>query len=197
MRINEYSSQIFRSYGTFDKLLQPDLCAQSPQTQPGCDTTIKDLPPDDSSGSTDSISTDGVNTAKCCTQDAFPSLMKLLSLNLDDDEDDDDDEGDRNTSPNSCNSLENAGVDIKYPHSSSGIEEFPSNLTQPSPTTTSDFITLQCESDNTSRSHDTMIMEQPKFSGNLSGIDDSLNERNYDKEQELNSGTNSAVIFFK
>ena len=40
-----------------------------------------------------------------------------------------------------------------------------------------------------------MIMEQPRVLGHLPGIDGSLNDRNYEKEQELNSGTNSAVIF--
>ena len=153
------------------------------------------MPPDDSSNSIDSFLTDGVNTAKCCTPDDFPSLKKLLSLNLD--IDDDEGEGERNTSPNSSDSLEimTTGADTRRLHSSSGNEEFPSNLTQPSPITTSDFSTLQCESDITSRSHDTMIMEQPRVLGHLPGIDGSLNDRNYEKEQELNSGTNSAVIF--
>ena len=199
MQIREYSSEIFRSHGTFDKLLRPDLCAQSPQSpSPGSAATIKELPPDDSSNSTDSFLIDGINTAKCCPPDAFPSLMKLLSLNLDDDDDDDDDnEGGRNTNPNSSDSLENmaADVDIKRSYSLLGIGEFPSNLTQASPTTTSDFSTLQCESDITSRSHDTMIMEQPRVLGHLSGIDDSLNEGSYEKEQELKSGTNPVVIF--
>ena len=188
-RMRGYSAPYLRSWEYSHTFHRPDLGAQSPTPPPGCAATVTELPPDDSGSSISSSSTDDVNTSKCCNQDVFPALTKLLGLNNNDDDDDNDDWGKRNIGPDSCSGQENIAVGFGAERSNSPfrIKEFPSNSQQASPTTASDFSPSECTT--VYRSQDTIMTQKSRILDNLSAIDSSLEKRSCEKEQELTAGT--------
>ena len=175
--MREYSAPYLRSPESSDTFLR----ARNHTPPPDCAATVTELPPDGSSSSANSFSTEHVSPSKCCNQDVFPVLTKLLGLNDDgsgDDDDDDDDNDDDGIA---------LGVGTGSSNSPLRIKDFPSNSAQASPTATSGFS--PSEGITVSRSQDTVMTQHSRILDNLSAIDTSWEKGSCEKEQELNSGT--------